>query len=961
MAEIFISVHACTTGLKRAEKQAVKAAIVAGGGRFDGIFTGETTHLVASALSGPKVKAALAMPTTSIVSTAWVLESAAALKLLAVQDYTVGGSAILAVEPAARSQPRAVLRAAMLGVVMTMTNFQGESRERIKKKIAELGATYVGAFDPSAVSYVVAATTGGRKCEAAVEKGVPVVSEAWLDACVARRTRADVGAFAPPPPASTLAAPPAAAAAAAAHESMATATVPATLRRAPSHYRDHDVEWEKQLAAVKAREVQAASARERAAATLRAREEEAVRVAETPSERELAALRELDEGRAAPGLYLADCRVVLWDVVGERRRVLTQLLCAAGATLHRCYYGEATHIVCVDDASPRAPRAAAVERARAALGATPLHSFGGVGGGGAAGALQGAAIFGSSGATMPASSSSSSYAQRSVSGCYAAGAAVISCCATPALVSTAWVELSVTARRCAAPAAEECTWRAIDDRTEAEAEAEAVAVHEATLAAATAAAAAQAAKPPPALAAAAAAAAATAAAATATATATAALATGIFRDCVFFTHYAEAAATAAECAKYGGCVVDPQHALAFGGSAAAARSELGIAPAARCFEVVPHGSEARGLAALPDAVAVSPHWIMHCARTREFVEPHLGTAPSDASSPSRVAACLFVPLPAVLPIPALGGVSLSISGLTGQSRKVFHLLVKTLGARSTDMFSPSNTHLICTAASSGGSGSERSAKYNKALKWKIPVVTLAWLEACARVGGVVSTAGYTPRPTTASSSSSTSRRHAWSLDAIPPGEQQRRGVAARLPLDSMQIAGGSGGGIGFVELQNIRGAAIHAASNGTGGGTGGGGSAADDDAAAAAAAFDDDGGSQICYTDPESRRGKSGASLLDETAETEETMEQRRGVDILDETVELKEPLLAAAVPAAPVGNERAVRLPSTRRSPKRRAARDSGKRAGSASSAKRQRGLREADSPNVQKRRSSRARRRPT
>lgn len=59
--------------------------------------------------------------------------------------------------------------------------------------------------------------------------------------------------------------------------------------------------------------------------------------------------------------------------------------------------------------------------------------------------------------------------------------------------------------------------------------------------------------------------------------------------------------------------------------------------------------------------------------------------------------------------------------------------MKTLGITLAPNFSRRSTHLLCPS----GTG----AKYDKALEWSVPVVTMEWLEDMARRGAVGAEAG----------------------------------------------------------------------------------------------------------------------------------------------------------------------------------------------------------------------------
>jgi len=907
---LFLNLELCTTGVKRAEKNAVKRTVQEGGGTFNGVFTDQTTHLVASELSGAKCEAARDLG-TPIVSVQWVVQSARALTLLATEDFAVmppppGGTLRVTTKKASSSPPQP-----LKGATLTMTNFKGPERRPLQAKIEKLGGTYSGGATLS-IKYVVAAFDGGGKCDFARKSGIPIVTEAWLDECLRLGAIAETSVHvlshsAPAANAAATAELTAARAAAAVaatfsqsptqrsaeREAAAAAAdaAPELRRQATVAQQQSERAWEQQLADVKARELQAASARERADATLRAREEEALRAAESPTSLEAEVLSQLTRGDVDAGLFLSGCRVVLWDVMGERRKVLTQLLCAAGATIHRCYYGEATHIVAVDDSAVRAVREAAIKQASSALGAATSHTVGASGGGfgggasGAGGGNAGSTFFGvewNGGASTPsgggAGSSSSSYARRSALECYVAGAASLACNTTPALVSTAWVERSVTARRCISTA--ECAWRAIDDRTAAQAAAEAKAEALEKEAARAARASRNSSR-----------------SRSSSSSASASVSTSrsgtsgsgsggrIFEGCAFFTHFGDDGAVAkamARIPKLGGDVFDVVEGRAASDSA-------------RHFEVVPHGSIARGWrraggGSPASATAVSYHWVVWCAK-QGFVEP---------TARGGGLARLFAPLSCTLPLSTMSDVKLSLSGIKGNLRRSTMQLAQALGATSTDALNRDATHLICTAESSGASGGVASAKYTKALEWNVPVVTSSWLDATAR-DGVRAPISEHALPSSSSGGGAGGR---WSLE--------RGSGASTAAAAALDISDGTS-----VHLKAVR-AAMQVKPKAV--------------RAAKSAATDDD---EIAYADPESRRASD-----DGEVEVKKMNAPAPPVAMKKKKKQKK---------AAAKGKTKAKKKAPGSGS-KRRAGKSAGKSSSSAAK-RRKKGLRDADSPNVQRR----------
>lgn len=78
-------------------------------------------------------------------------------------------------------------------------------------------------------------------------------------------------------------------------------------------------------------------------------------------------------------------------------------------------------------------------------------------------------------------------------------------------------------------------------------------------------------------------------------------------------------------------------------------------------------------------------------------------------------------------VPVLHGCKISITGLTSEKREEISQLVRSLGGIYSGDMNKSITHLITTPDYADGS---RSPKIQFALKWSLPLVDLAWLEAC---------------------------------------------------------------------------------------------------------------------------------------------------------------------------------------------------------------------------------------
>ncbi|KAH7884859.1 hypothetical protein F5I97DRAFT_1892879 [Phlebopus sp. FC_14] len=88
----------------------------------------------------------------------------------------------------------------------------------------------------------------------------------------------------------------------------------------------------------------------------------------------------------------------------------------------------------------------------------------------------------------------------------------------------------------------------------------------------------------------------------------------------------------------------------------------------------------------------------------------------------------FCPLRISTPIPSAEQIVLSVSGLDQSELCWIRRLLRALGITLAPTFSRRSTHLLCPS----GTG----AKYDKALEWRIPVVSMGWLEDMAREGSV---------------------------------------------------------------------------------------------------------------------------------------------------------------------------------------------------------------------------------
>ncbi|KAL4066709.1 hypothetical protein J3A83DRAFT_4259044 [Scleroderma citrinum] len=88
----------------------------------------------------------------------------------------------------------------------------------------------------------------------------------------------------------------------------------------------------------------------------------------------------------------------------------------------------------------------------------------------------------------------------------------------------------------------------------------------------------------------------------------------------------------------------------------------------------------------------------------------------------------FTPLGIPTPIPNAENIVLSLSGLNQSDLCWIRRLLRALGITLAQSFSRRSTHLLCPS----GSG----AKFDKALEWRIAVVSMGWLNYMAREGSI---------------------------------------------------------------------------------------------------------------------------------------------------------------------------------------------------------------------------------
>ncbi|EDO41034.1 predicted protein [Nematostella vectensis] len=89
---------------------------------------------------------------------------------------------------------------------------------------------------------------------------------------------------------------------------------------------------------------------------------------------------------------------------------------------------------------------------------------------------------------------------------------------------------------------------------------------------------------------------------------------------------------------------------------------------------------------------------------------------------------LHLPTPFEKKLPECAGMSISVTGFTGQERQLVRNMVFMIGANYTGYLMRTNTHLVCR--------SSESLKYKKAREWGIPCINAKWLSDIVSGGKV---------------------------------------------------------------------------------------------------------------------------------------------------------------------------------------------------------------------------------
>ncbi|KAF8628551.1 hypothetical protein AX15_003819 [Amanita polypyramis BW_CC] len=98
----------------------------------------------------------------------------------------------------------------------------------------------------------------------------------------------------------------------------------------------------------------------------------------------------------------------------------------------------------------------------------------------------------------------------------------------------------------------------------------------------------------------------------------------------------------------------------------------------------------------------------------------------------------FLPLSIQLPVASTEDIVMCFSGLHQDEQFWLTRLLRALGIRQETAFSRRTTHLLCPS----GTG----LKYEKAREWGIPVVSVEWLAAIARMGSILPVSEYLVTP-----------------------------------------------------------------------------------------------------------------------------------------------------------------------------------------------------------------------
>lgn len=151
--------------------------------------------------------------------------------------------------------------------------------------------------------------------------------------------------------------------------------------------------------------------------------------------------------------------------------------------------------------------------------------------------------------------------------------------------------------------------------------------------------------------------------------------------------------------------------------------------AGKLYAICPHGQSTNtfGLPAFASPSARSDNSGSKTNVTLQWLEDccHRGSKPGDTPDPEASPA--FTPLPFKLPLPGADECVVCLSQFVNPVRRQIRTLLTLLGANDQERMSKrSTTILICKEP--------RGEKYDRAVEWRIPVVTVDWLHKCAKSG-----------------------------------------------------------------------------------------------------------------------------------------------------------------------------------------------------------------------------------
>jgi hypothetical protein len=127
---------------------------------------------------------------------------------------------------------------------------------------------------------------------------------------------------------------------------------------------------------------------------------------------------------------------------------------------------------------------------------------------------------------------------------------------------------------------------------------------------------------------------------------------------------------------------------------------------------------------IADVVLVSPVWLKTCASESKVIP--VARCPEMFSPDSRPLRKIDLVGPGKKLEGEKSSICITVTGYAGVRRKALRFLIEAMGAYYDESLRPTTTHLICHEPS--------GPKYEKAIEWKIHVVSIEWLYHVAEFG-----------------------------------------------------------------------------------------------------------------------------------------------------------------------------------------------------------------------------------